>query len=111
MTDLKKYAGKQVHVQLRAPWILVGPPEDDGPPGLLLPPAEMLPPGESAQPQIMPCIAGEVRDDGALLMTKNDGVIAIELHPEVIHSVAEVVKKAEPRLVHPVGNGGSVLGL
>jgi hypothetical protein len=103
--DLKKYAGKQVHVQLQHGhhWFVVFAPADSGPPS----PMRMKAPDSAAddpgEPVVIPFIVGEVAEDGALIIdTGKGGRVAVEVNPELIHTVCVVVEHAKvSRLVTP----------
>ena len=100
--DMKKYAGKLVHVQLKHPWLLVAPGYD-GPPGAVV---------VDKQTQVLPCMAGEVSEEGALLMsTAGGGLMSVDVDPEMIHSVAVVLKHVEQSLIEtPNGSdGGNII--
>ena len=100
--DLKKYAGKLVHVQLLAPWIVVGAGAS-GPPNPMG--TEDHPP-----PQSMIFLAGQVDEEGRLLMSMNGGLVAVDLASAAIHSIAVVVEPgAAEKLVQPVVSAGGLI--
>jgi hypothetical protein len=97
--DLKKYAGEDVWVQLKAaePWVTIAA-DYDGRPALARPPdnPEQLVP--------LPFFAAHVSDDGSELVinTGQGGRVALALNPDVIHSVLRVVEPAT-KIIKPTG--------
>jgi len=95
--DLKKYAGKQVHVQLKHGhhWYVVFAPPDSGPPSPMRVKGPDALPADPGEPVVIPFIVGEVSEEGALIIdTGQGGRVAVHVNPEIIHTVSVVVEHA-----------------
>jgi len=98
--DLKKYAGKQICMQLKGgqAW-LVTVAKEAGAEVLMLAATE----NEPRQPCAFPFVQGLVNEDGHLVMeTGKGGEVTVEFDPDVVHSVSIATKK--PSMLVQPGN-------